>query len=161
MKTNMKSSNNDHVVEDIAPGSSTFKLMFSWSGVIPSTKELAGRLGLSGTRKAFLQSFKHNRSPLFYCWHQSDLCWENWEIDRATRLYIPNPAVHVKEGVQYIHKVRIYTGHHNVPSLAGECAPLPRTGGVTLACGLGVGGVPNPTTFRKSLALCLLCVAAM
>jgi hypothetical protein len=33
------------------------------------------------------------------------------------------------------------------PSLAIECAPFPGTGGGgTLACGLGVGGVPIPTT---------------
>ncbi len=36
------------------------------------------------------------------------------------------------------------------PSLASECAPPPRTGWGTLACGFGVGGVPIPTTWEKA-----------
>ncbi len=37
------------------------------------------------------------------------------------------------------------------PSLASECAPPPRAkgGGGTLACGLGIGGVPIRTTGEK------------
>ncbi len=45
------------------------------------------------------------------------------------------------------------------PSLAGECAPPPRTGGVHAhsPAGEGLGGSANSDDWRKSLALFLLC----
>ncbi len=47
-----------------------------------------------------------------------------------------------------------------IPSLARECVSPPRTkgGGDTLACGLGVGGVPIPTTGEKLRTLPILCL---
>jgi hypothetical protein len=64
------------------------------------------------------------------------------------------------------HDYNVKRNDHNIKELGlshplsrQRVCPFPRNqrGGDTLACGLGVGGVPIPTTGRKSLAVCLLC----
>jgi hypothetical protein len=69
--------------------------------------------------------------------------------------------------VQYIeyHSVCPLVGTGTLPpplSLASECAPPPEPKGWgTLACGLGVGGVPIPTTGEKLSTLPTLCAPGL